>query len=69
MNWPLIPAMLLIPSAKPRWSGGNASVRIAAEFASRHAAPTPCTTRNTIRYVAPERPVSQSTLRHSDATV
>ena len=41
--------MLLIPSAIPRWLAGNASVRIAAEFASRQAPPIPCTTRNAIR--------------------
>ena len=45
MNMPLTPTMLLMPSAIPRWLAGNASVRIAAEFASRNAAPTPCTTR------------------------
>jgi hypothetical protein len=38
--------LLLIPSAIPRWLAGKASVRIAAEFASRHAPPMPCTTRN-----------------------
>ncbi len=69
MNTPLTPTMLLIPSAIPRWFAGNASVRIAAEFASRNAAPTPCTMRNTTRYIAPACPVSQSTVRISDAIV
>ena len=49
MNIPLTPTMLLIPSAIPRWLAGNASVMIAAAFASRNAAPTPCTIRKTIR--------------------
>ena len=49
MNMPLTPTMLLIPSAIPRWLAGNASVRIAAEFASRNAPPIPCTIRKTIR--------------------
>ena len=48
--------MLLIPSAIPRWLAGKASVRIAAELASRKAAPTPCTMRKTIRYSAPVAP-------------
>ena len=52
-NIPLTPTMLLIPSAIPRWWTGNASVMIAAALASRHAPPTPCTIRHTIRYVAP----------------
>ena len=46
---PLTPTMLLMPSAMPRWLAGKASVMIAAAFASRNAAPTPCTMRKTIR--------------------
>ena len=69
MKTPLTPTMLLIPSAIPRWLAGNASVRIAAEFASRKAAPTPCTMRKTIRYSAPSRPVIQSIVRNSEAIV
>ena len=68
-NIPLTPTMLLMPSAMPRWFSGNASVMIAAELASKNAAPTPCTIRNTIRYVAPARPVIQSTVSTSDAAV
>ena len=49
MNDPLIAATLLIPSASPRWFAGKASVRMAAELATRKAAPTPCMTRNTTR--------------------
>ena len=66
---PLTPTMLLIPSAIPRWLAGNASVMIAAELASRHAAPTPCTILNPIRYAAPSCPLSQSMVRTSDAAV
>ena len=68
-NIPETPTMLLIPSAIPRWLAGKASVMIAAELASRHAAPTPWTIRKTMRNSAPSRPVSQSTVRISDATV
>ncbi len=66
---PLTPTMLLMPRAIPRWLEGKASVMIAAELASRQAAPTPCTIRNTIRNIAPARPVSQSTVRISEAAV
>ena len=69
MKTPLTPTMLLMPSAIPRWLAGNASVRIAAELASRKAAPTPCTMRKTIRYSAPARPVIQSTVSNSEAIV
>ena len=48
-NIPLTPTMLLMPSAIPRWFCGNASVMIAAAFASRQAPPSPWTMRNTIR--------------------
>ena len=46
---PLTPTMLLIPSAMPRWFGGNASVMIAPALASRQAPPMPWTMRNAIR--------------------
>ncbi len=49
MNEPLIPAIWFTPSAMPRWSSGNASVRIADEFAMRKAAPTPWKIRMTTR--------------------
>ena len=45
MNEPAIAAMLLTPSASPRWFLGKASVRIALEFAKRSAPPTPWPTR------------------------
>ncbi len=69
MNMPLIPTTLLIPSARPRWFAGNASVRIATEFAIRKAAPIPCRMRKPISQSAPARPCSQSIVRSSDASV
>ncbi len=42
---------------------------IAAALASRQAAPTPWTIRKTISHIAPARPVIQSTVRNSEATV
>ncbi len=69
MNCPLMPTTLLSPSAIPRWFGGKASVRIAAEFAIRNAAPTPCTRRKLISQSAPARPSIQSIVSRSDATV
>ena len=68
-NRPLMPTMVLIPSAIPRWSAGKASVMIAAELASRQAPPTPWTIRKTTRYIAPACPVIQSTARTSEAAV
>jgi hypothetical protein len=41
MNEAETPAMMLNPSAKPRFSGGNASVRMAVELAMSRAPPTP----------------------------
>jgi hypothetical protein len=41
INEPAIAATMLIPSARPRCVGGNASVRIAEELAIRNAAPIP----------------------------
>jgi hypothetical protein len=38
MNWPAIAAIWLMPSAKPRWRAGKASVRIAAERDHQHSA-------------------------------
>jgi hypothetical protein len=61
MNDPAIAAMLFTPSASPRWSCGNASVRIALEFANSRAPPTPCPTRITISQSAPALPCIQVT--------
>ncbi len=41
-----------MPMASPRWSGGKASVRMAAEFAKRKAPPTPWTIRKTMSWRA-----------------
>ena len=51
MNMPARPATWLMPSAKPRWSEGNASVRIAAELAISMDPPNAWSTR---------QPISQS---------
>jgi hypothetical protein len=59
MNAPLIAARLLIPSARPRWFWGKASVRIGAEFAIRKAPPMPWPTRIKMSHSAPEVPSSQ----------
>ena len=69
MNCPLIPTTLLIPSASPRWVEGNASVRIAAEFPIRKAAPMPWTIRKPISQSAPAPPCIQSIVRSSEAAV
>ncbi len=49
MNEPLKAAAWLTPRARPRWSSGKASVRMAAELAMSMAAPTPWKMRMTIR--------------------
>ena len=45
-----------MPSAMPRLLAGNASVRIAAEFAISIAPPKACTNRHTISHSAPLGP-------------
>ena len=50
MNCPASAATWLKPSAKPRRSGGNASVRIAAEFAVSIDPPTACSSRQPISH-------------------
>ena len=55
-NEPAIAATWLIPSAMPRRSGGNASVRIADELANSIAPPTPWTSRQPISHRAPASP-------------
>ena len=69
MNVPLIPATWLIPSAIPRWCSGKASVRIAAELATRKAAPTPWKTRITTRYSAAVVPDIQVIVSSSEKNV
>ena len=48
MNDPAMAATALMPSARPRWWRGNASVMMAAELARISAPPTPWNTRMTI---------------------
>ena len=48
MKVPLMAAAWLMPRAKPRRSGGKASVRMAAELAMSSAAPTPWKMRMTM---------------------
>ena len=59
-NCPEIPAIWLMPSAMPRLLAGNASVKIAAEFAISIAPPKACTNRQPISHMAPWVPVSGS---------
>ena len=68
MNAPAIAATALIPSARPRSSCGNASVRIAEELPIRSAPPTPWPTRIAIIHLAaavPSSQVSESRIEHS----
>ena len=69
MNEPAIAAIELTPSARPRWFAGNASVRIALEFANRSAPPTPCPTRIRISHSAPALPCSHVTESRIEKTV
>ncbi len=68
-NEPAIAATPLMPSARPRCSPGNASVRIADEFAIRNAPPTPCTIRQPISHSAAASPCCQVSHSITDATV
>ena len=63
---PASAATWLMPSAKPRWLEGNASVRIAVELANSIAPPTPWTMRKTISHSAPWPPDSGSSPRASE---
>ena len=49
MKEPLKAAAWFTPRARPRWSSGKASVRMAAELAMSMAAPTPWKMRITMR--------------------
>ena len=69
MNWPAMAATWLMPSANPRRSGGNASVRIAAEFAVSMEPPNACSTRHPISQSAPCAPWNGSKDNRIDATV
>jgi hypothetical protein len=68
-NWPARKEMPLMPKARPRCSGGKASVRMACEFANRNAPPTPCTRRMKMIQIAPAGPVNGVRARSSDPTV
>ena len=69
MKVPLMAAAWLMPRAKPRRSGGKASVRMAAELAMRSAAPTPWKMRITISQMPPAVPVNQVMLSSSEKKV
>ena len=56
MKVPEIPATWLMPIAVPRWSAGNASVRMAGELAISMAPPVAWTTRQPISHSAPPGP-------------
>ncbi len=59
-NEPEMPATWLMPIAVPRWSAGNASVRMAGELAISIAPPVACTIRQPISQSAPDGPVKGS---------
>ncbi len=69
MKVPLIAAAWLMPRAKPRRSGGKASVRMAAELAISMAAPTPWKMRITMSQMPPAVPVIQVMLSRSEKKV
>jgi hypothetical protein len=59
MNDPAMAAIEFTLSAVPRWLAGNASVTMAAAFATKNAPPIPCTTRQMISHNAPSLPCIQ----------
>ena len=69
MNWPAIAATWLVPSARPRWSAGKASVRIAAELAVSIEPPRAWSTRQPISHSAPRAPRNGSKESRIEATV
>ena len=69
MNMPASAAIWLVPRAKPRRSGGKASVRIAAELAISIAPPIACRNRHPISHSAPPLPWNGSNDSRIDATV
>ena len=69
MKVPLMAAAWLMPRAKPRRSGGKASVRMAAELAINMAAPTPWKMRMTMSQMPPAVPVIQVMLSSSEKKV
>ena len=69
MNCPASAATWLKPSAKPRRSAGNASVRMAAELAVSIDPPIACSTRQPISHTAPCPPSNGSKDNMTDANV
>ncbi len=69
MNWPAMAATWLVPSANPRWSAGNASVRIAAELAVSMDPPMAWGTRQPISHSAPRVPWNGSNDSSTEARV
>ena len=68
-NCPAMAAIWLMPSAKPRWSAGNASVRIAAELAVSIEPPSAWSTRQPISHMAPAPPRNGSKESRIEAKV
>jgi hypothetical protein len=68
-NCPAIPATWFTPRAKPRRSGGKASVKIAAEFAESIEPPKACRKRQPISHSAAREPVKGSSDSRIEATV
>lgn len=64
-----MPATWFSPNARPRLSGGNASVMIALELAISIAPPTPWPTRIRISHSAPAVPCIQVTDSNTENTV
>ena len=66
---PEMAATLLIPSPRPRWSAGKASVTMAEELAKSMAPPTPCPTRMAMSQSAAAGPVIHVIARRTENTV
>jgi len=69
MNWPAMPATMLMPSAMPRLSAGKTSVMIATELARIIEPPMAWMTRSPINHSAPLAPVNGSSESRIDITV
>jgi len=68
-NWPASALIWFTPSAMPRCSVGNASVRMAAELAVSIEPPTACSTRQPISQSAPWPAWNGSKDSATDATL
>ena len=69
MNVPAIAATWLMPIAKPRRSGGKASVMMAVELANSIEPPTACSRRKPMSHMAPRWPENGSTDSRIEPTV